>query len=114
MRKDFVGQETRKRQRKGFPCAEAWLGLCTGSTTFPGRRPSLQAGRSEVGFLEGSGPCSDLGNGPGAVVAPSTKPGLPLGCGFEGQAPCNVETVADAEASWVSQTHLMSFNNNLE
>lgn len=67
-----------------------------------------------MGFLEGSGPFSDLGNGHGAVVAPSTKPGLPRGSGFEGQTPCNVETVADVEASWVLQTHLMSFNNHSE
>lgn len=65
-----------------------------------------------MGFLAGSGPCSDLGNGHSAVVAPSANPGLPLGSGFEGQAPCNVETVTDVEASWVSQTHLMSFNNH--
>lgn len=110
----LCGPGNKEETKKRISIAEAWLGLCPGSTAFPGRRPSLQAGRSEVGFLAGSGPCSDLGNGPGAVVAPSTKPGLPLGCGFEGQAPCNVETVADAEASWVSQTHLMSFNNHSE
>lgn len=56
--------------------------------------------------LEGSSPCSDLGNGHGAAVVPSSEPGPPLGFGFEGQAPCNVETVADAGTSWVLQTHL--------
>lgn len=65
-----------------------------------------------MGVLEGSGPYSGLCNGHSAMVTPCSKPGLPLGSGFEGQVPCIVETVADAGASWVLQTHLMSFNNH--
>lgn len=110
MRKDLVEQGRDKEkafhvQRLAWDCVQ-------------GQRPSLaqgqsiQAGISRVGVLEGSSPCSDLGNGHGTVVAPSSEPGGLLGSGFQGQAPCNVQTVADAGTSWVLQTHLMSFNNH--
>lgn len=110
----LCGSGNKEETKKKLSVCRGLPGTVSRVSDLPWLRPSRQAGRSEVGFLAGSGPCSDLGNGHGAVVAPSANPVLPLGSGFEGQAPCNVETVADVEASWVSQTHLMSFNNHLE